>query len=79
MPNVELTGLTDDQLREVIENAQKLLKDRDADRRNTAIEEAKAKLASVGLTFRDVARGPKPKPAADGTQRKRGRPPKARP
>lgn len=56
MTNDQLKALDDNQLRAVIDQAGTLLKEREADRKQKAIEEAKAKLAAVGLTFRDVVK-----------------------
>src|SRR5262245_13048041 len=71
MNDKDLEALDDAGLQGVISRAEQLLKDRAADRRQQAIDEAKARLASVGLTFRDVvgkSKGPAKPGAATGTK-----------
>jgi hypothetical protein len=46
---------TDDQLQDLIVRAQDLLKERDRERKDNALTEARALLASVGLSLKDVA------------------------
>lgn len=53
-----LQDLTDDQIRELITAAGELLRQRHEAARQKAIEEARARLAEVGLTFRDVGGAP---------------------
>ena len=59
-----LDALSDDELRLAIEHAQGLLKQRDEDRKAKAINDARALLASVGLSLKDV----KGKAKARGTK-----------
>ncbi len=54
----DLEQLDEAALEGVIEKAQDLLKTRKEQRRKDAIETARAKLAEVNLTFRDVADAP---------------------
>jgi DNA-binding protein H-NS len=49
-----LDALNDDELRSVIAQSQGLLKKRDQDRKNKALDEARALLASVGLSPKDL-------------------------
>ncbi len=49
-----LDALSDSELQAAITHAQGLLKQRDDDRKDEAIEKAKATLASVGLTLQDL-------------------------
>lgn len=51
----QLQSLNDSELQEIIKQAGEILKERENTKKQKAIEDAKAKLASVGLTFRDVA------------------------
>lgn len=53
----QLTNLTDDELRSLITAAGDLLVERREAAKQKAIEEARAKLAEVGLTFRDLGGG----------------------
>lgn len=56
-----LDALKDDDLRAIIGRAEELLKQHDRERKEKALEDARAILASAGLSFRDVAskgRGP---------------------
>jgi hypothetical protein len=50
-----LDTLNDDELRGVITHAQELLKTHDRERKDHALEQARALLSSVGLTLKDVA------------------------
>jgi len=50
-----LDALKDDELRAVIGRAEELLKQHDRERKAKALEDARAILASAGLTLRDVA------------------------
>jgi hypothetical protein len=50
-----LETLKDDELRAVIGRAEELLKQHDRERKDKALEDARAILASAGLTLRDVA------------------------
>jgi len=50
-----LDGLTDDDVREVRALCDKVLKSRDDDRKAKALESARATLAAVGLTLKDLA------------------------
>jgi DNA-binding protein H-NS len=57
-----LEKLGDDDLRAVIGRADELLKRHDTERKDKALAEARATLAAVGLTLRDLARkAPAPK------------------
>ena len=58
-----LNALQDAELQTVIEQSQGILKQRDDDRKAKALEEARALLASVGLSLKDVAAG---KPQKNG-------------
>ena len=49
-----LNELQDDELRTAIEHAQGLLKQRDEDRKAKAMEQARATLAAVGLSLKDL-------------------------
>jgi|ERR1019366_8891857 hypothetical protein len=49
-----LNELQDDELRAAIAHAQRLLKQRDEDRKAKALDEAKATLAAAGLSLRDL-------------------------
>lgn len=66
-----LNGLNDDELRAVIARAGEMLKERDAARKQAAIEKARATLAAEGLTFHDVTQ--------TGDRGKRKKRPKRRP
>jgi alpha-ketoglutarate-dependent taurine dioxygenase len=50
-----LDALNDNELQAVIARSEELLKNRDDDRKAKALSEARALLASVGLSFKDVA------------------------
>lgn len=50
-----LSELQDGELRATIEQAENLLKQRDADRKAHAIEDARATLAAAGLTLKDLS------------------------
>lgn len=52
-----LNDLADDDLRAVIARCNELLQQRDRERKNKALEDARAILASVGLNLKDVASG----------------------
>lgn len=52
---IDLKILTDDELREVIAGATELLKQRDTERKETALEAARELLAAAGLTMKDLA------------------------
>jgi len=59
-----LNGLQDDELRTVIEQSNGILKQRDEDRKSKALEQARATLAAVGLSLKDLnGKGHKPKGA----------------
>ena len=49
-----LEALADDGLRAVIARAEELLKQHDNERKEKALSEARATLAAVGLTFKDL-------------------------
>ena len=51
-----LDGLTDDELRAAIARAQDLLRDRDRQRKDSALADAAAILAKAGLGLKDLAR-----------------------
>lgn len=53
----QLTDLTDDDLRSLITAAGDLLVERRESAKQQAIEDARARLAEVGLTFRDLGGG----------------------
>jgi DNA-binding protein H-NS len=56
-----LDALSDDELRSAIEHAQGLLKQRDEGRKAKALNDARALLASVGLSLKDLhGKGKKP-------------------
>ena len=57
-----LDALTDAELQAVIARCEELLKARDEERKAKAVSDARARLASVGLTFRDVANGKSKRP-----------------
>ena len=57
-----LEGYNDDEVRGIIDLAGKLLKSRDDDRKAKAMEQARATLAAVGLTLKDLGKA-KPKVA----------------
>lgn len=61
----QLEDMTDQQLHELIAAAGGLLEKRRHEEREKAIAEARARLAAVGLTFRDVSR------SANGGAKKR--------
>jgi DNA-binding protein H-NS len=66
MPNMiqdSLEKLGDDELRAVIDRSNELLAERDRQRKEKALEQARAILAGAGLSLRDVATG---KPAKNG-------------
>jgi DNA-binding protein H-NS len=50
-----LDGFNDDDIREVRALCDKVLKSRDDDRKAKAMEQARATLAAVGLTLKDLA------------------------
>lgn len=50
-----LDGLSDDELRGIVEYSQALLKRRDEERKAKALSDARALLASVGLSLKDIA------------------------
>jgi hypothetical protein len=50
-----LLKLSDEELREVIARSQQLLKDRDRERKENALAEARTLLSSVGLSLKSVA------------------------
>jgi hypothetical protein len=50
-----LDALNDDELRGVIAKANELLKTRDKERKDHALEQARTLLSSVGLSLKDVA------------------------
>ena len=52
-----LDTLNDAELQAVIERSKQLLDERDRQRKEKALEEARALLASVGLSLKDVATG----------------------
>jgi hypothetical protein len=52
-----LDGLNDDDVREIKALCDKVLKARDDDRKAKALEQARATLAAVGLTLKDLAGG----------------------
>ena len=52
-----LEKLADDELRAVIDRSNELLKERDGQRKEKALEQARAILSGVGLSLRDVATG----------------------
>lgn len=56
----QLADLTDDELRALITAAGERLQERREAAKQKAIEEARARLAEVGLTFRDMAGGALP-------------------
>jgi DNA-binding protein H-NS len=49
-----LDGLEDDELRAVIARAETLLKQHDTERKEKAMEQARATLAAVGLSLKDL-------------------------
>ena len=55
-----LDALKDEELQTVINRSNELLQERDRQRKDKALEEARVLLASVGLSLKDVASG-KPK------------------
>ncbi len=55
---IDLNPLKDEELKDVIKRAEDLLEERKEARRQKAIDDAKASLAAVGLTFRDVGTQP---------------------
>ena len=55
-----LEKLGDDDLRGVIARATTLLQQHDTERKDKALSEARATLAAVGLTLKDLARKPVP-------------------
>jgi hypothetical protein len=52
-----LNDLGDDELQAVIDRSNELLKDRDRQRKDKALEQARAILTGAGLTLKDVANG----------------------
>jgi DNA-binding protein H-NS len=56
MTQDSLEKLGDDDLRAVIARAETLLKQHDTERKEKALSEARATLAAVGLTLKDLAR-----------------------
>jgi hypothetical protein len=60
----QLNDLTDDDLRTLVTTATDLLQQRHEAAKQRAIEEARARLAEVGLTFRDLTGGPPPRKRA---------------
>jgi Asp-tRNA(Asn)/Glu-tRNA(Gln) amidotransferase A subunit family amidase len=60
-----LSELEDDGLRAIIGRAEELLAQHDKERKAKALEEARATLAAVGLTLKDLSRS-KGKPAKGG-------------
>ena len=56
-----LTDLKDDELQAVIARSNELLGERDRQRKDKALEEARAILAGAGLNLKDVAAGKTPK------------------
>jgi hypothetical protein len=46
---------TDEELQDLIVRAQELLKERDRERKDNAVAEARALLASVGLSLKDIS------------------------
>jgi hypothetical protein len=56
-----LDALKDEELQGVIERAQVLLKQRDEDRKAKAMNDARALLASIGLSLKDLNGKPKGK------------------
>ncbi len=52
-----LNELSDDELKAVIGRANELLKERDRQRKDKAVEEARAILAGAGLSLKDAAAG----------------------
>jgi hypothetical protein len=61
-----LSDLKDDELQGVIARSNELLKERDRQRKEKALEEARTILAGVGLSLRDVATGKPQKNAGKG-------------
>jgi hypothetical protein len=55
MTNQMLESLSDEELREVIARSEDLLKERDRDRKEHALVEARTLLSSVGLSLKSVA------------------------
>jgi hypothetical protein len=55
MTSETLQGLTDEQLREVIARSEQLLKDRDRERKENALAEARTLLSSVGLSLKSLS------------------------
>jgi DNA-binding protein H-NS len=53
-----LQNLEDADLQAIISRAQELLKQHDTERKDKALSEARATLAAVGLTLKDLARKP---------------------
>lgn len=51
-----LNDLKDDELQAVIDRSNELLKERDRQRKEKAMEEARAILAGAGLSLRDIAK-----------------------
>jgi DNA-binding protein H-NS len=64
-----LDGLQDAELRTTIQQAESLLKQRDADRKAKAIEDARAMLAAAGLTLKDLNGKSRPKSAKGSAYR----------
>ena len=57
MKTETLEALNDEELQSVIARCNELLKARDRERKDKALEQAKAILAVAGLSFKDVASG----------------------
>lgn len=68
-----LTDLKDEELQGVIARSNELLKDRDRQRKEKAVEEARAILAGAGLSLRDVASGKPQKNGGKGPMYHSGR------
>jgi hypothetical protein len=62
-----LNELQDAEIRTTIEQAEGILKQRDADRKAKAIEDARATLAAAGLTLKDLG-GKRQKEARQGAR-----------
>ena len=59
-----LDALNDEELKGVIKLSEELLKKRDADRKAKALSDARALLASAGLSLKDIGAKPKKKARA---------------
>ena len=64
-----LDDLTDEELQAAIEHAQGLLKQRDLERKAKAISDARATLAAVGLSLKDLDAKGRTKPSKGPTYR----------